>query len=369
MAEAAALTRRQALKLSAPLLAIPWCMGCAKNDNELNIYSWADYIGETTIADFSKITGIKVNYDTYNSTPEMEAKMLAGSTGYDVVDQSGVTLRDFVKAGVYARLDKSRLPNWKNLDPAVLAIASGYNPDSAFGMPYMWGTTGMTYNLDMVRQRLPDADLESLDTILDPANAAKLSDCGISLLDDQSLIWEVMSYLGKPQDAYSKGVMDDVVKTVKRIRPSVRTFDSSNFLVSLPNKDMCAVNTWSGDYATAKRRARDAGVDINLGYFVPKTRAPAWVDMFCIVADGQNRDNAYKFLNYMMIPEVIAKCTNHIKYANANLASRKFVDRSVLDDTTIYPTKDVLARLYAPRSMSAADSRLVNDALNAIKAG
>ena len=363
------ITRREALKVSAPLLAIPWCISCAKIEDGLNIYSWADYIGETTIADFSKISGIKVNYDTYNSTPEMEAKMLAGSTGYDVVIHSGVTLRDFVKAGVYDRLDKRRLPNWKNLDPAVLSIASGYNQDNAYGVPYMWGSTGMTYNLDMVRQRLPDADLESLDTILDPANASRLADCGISLLDDQSLIWEVMSYLGKPQDVYTKAVMDDVVKTVKRIRPYVRTFDSSNFLVSLPNKEMCAVNNWSGDYATARRRAKEAGVDINLGYFVPKTRSPAWVDMYCIVSDGLNKNNAYNFLNYMMIPEVIAQCTNHIKYANANLASRKFVDRSVLDDPTIYPTRDVLARLYAPKSLSAADSRLINDALNAIKAG
>ena len=362
------LTRRQALKATAPLLAAPWITSCAGDRNELNIYSWADYIGESTIADFTRLTGIKVNYDTYNSTPEMEAKMLAGSTGYDVVNQAGVTLRDFVKAGVYARLDKSRLPNWKNLDPDVLAIAQGYNPDNAYGMPYMWGTTGMTYNLDMVRARLPDADLESLDTVLDPAKAAKLADCGISLLDDQSLVWLVMSYLGKPQDVYSKAVMDDVVKTVKRVRPYVRTFDSSNFLVSLPNKELCAVNNWSGDYATARRRARDAGVDINLGYFVPKTRAPAWIDMFCLVADGLNRNAAYTFLNYMMIPEVIAKCTNHIGYANANRASRRFVDRSVLQDHTIYPTKDVLARLYTPKSLSAADNRLINDAIDAIKA-
>lgn len=362
------LTRREAITAAAPLLAASLCTGCAGSENELNIYSWADYIGETTIADFTRLTGIRVNYDTYNSTPEMEAKMLAGSTGYDVVNQAGVTLGDFVRAGVYARLDKRRLPNWKNLDPDVLAIGASYNPDNAFGMPYMWGSTGMTYNLDMVHQRLPDADLESLDTILDPANAAKLADCGISLLDDQSLVWLVMSYLGKPPDVYNQAVMDDVVRTVKRIRPYVRTFDSSNFLVSLPNRELCAVNNWSGDYATARRRARDAGVDINLGYFVPKTRAPAWIDMYCLVADGLNRDAAYTFLNYMMLPEVIAKCTNHIGYANANRASRRFVDRSVLDDTTIYPSKDVLARLYAPKPLSAADSRLINDAVDAIKA-
>ena len=362
-------TRRDALKLSAPLLAIPWCMSCSRAEDELNIYSWADYIGDTTIADFARLTGIKVNYDTYNSTPEMEAKMLAGSTGYDVVNQAGVSLGPFVKAGVYDRLDKSRLPNWKNLDPAVLTMASGYSPQSAYGMPYMWGSTGMTYNLDMVRQRLPDADLESLDVILDPANAARISDCGISLLDDQSLIWEVMSYLGKPRDVYTPAVMDDVVKAVKRVRPFVRTFDSSNFLVSLPNKEVCAVNNWSGDYSTARRRAKEAGVDVNLGYFVPRTSAPAWIDMYCIVSDGLNQNNAYKFLNYMMIPEVIAACTNHIKYANANLASRKFIDRSVLNDPTIYPTAEVMARLYAPKPLSEEDSRLINDALNAIKAG
>lgn len=362
------VTRREALLATVPLLALPWYAGCAADANTLNIYSWADYIGERTIADFSRATGIRVNYDTYNSSSEMEARMLAGSTGYDLVLHSGVTLRDFIHAGVYDRLDRRRLRNWTNLDPAVLAIAAGYNPDNAWGVPYMWGTTGMTYNLDMVRARLPHADLESLDVVLDPAMAEKLADCGISLLDDQSLIWEVMSYLGKPNDVYTPAVMNDVVAAVRRVRRQVRTFDSSNFLVALPNKELCAVNNWSGDYATAKRRAREAGVDINLGYFVPKTGSPVWIDMVCVVADALNKAAAYRFLDYLMIPEVIAECTNHIRYANANAASRRFVEPGILADPTIYPSAAVMKRLYAPKPLSQDENRMINDALNAIKA-
>lgn len=363
------LTRRDAIRRAAPIMALPFGAGCARTSNELNIYSWADYIGETTLADFTRATGIRINYDTYNSSSEMEARMLAGSTGYDLANHAGVTLRDFVRAGVYARLDRQRLPNWRNLDPDVLSLAAGYNPDNAYGVPYMWGSTGMTYNLDMVRQRIPDADYESLDLVLDPANAERLAGCGISLLDDTSLIWEVMSYLGKPRDVYNQAVMDEVIATVRRVRKHIRTFDEANFLVSLPNKELCAVNNWSGDYGIAKRRAREAGVDIDLGFFVPRTGAPAWIDMYCLVADGPNRDNAYLFLNYLMIPQVIAGCTNHIRYANANLAARRFVDRSILADRTIYPDKAVMDRLYAPKPLSEADNRLLNDTLNTIKAG
>ncbi|MBG1230772.1 polyamine ABC transporter substrate-binding protein [Aestuariivirga litoralis] len=367
------LTRRNALKLAGaavPALAMPYVQRAGAADKVLNVYSWTDYIGEKTIEEFTKKTGIKVTYDTYTSTNEMEAKMLAGSTGYDIVNHSGLTLQRFVKAGVYGKMELTKLPNWKNLDPDVLRIAEGFDPGHLYAFPYMWGSVGMTYNLDMVKERLPNADLTSLDTVFKPENSDKLADCGISMLDEPTdLIMLALGYLGVPHDTYKKEDMDKVIELFKPIRKNIRTFDSSNYLNAIPNKELCAINDWSGDYATAKSRAADAKVDINLGYFVPKTGAPAWVDFYASPADAKNKENALAFINYMMDPKVIADCTNFTNYANANLAAKKFVNKEVLEDPAVYPTKEVMAALYTPKALTEDDDRLLTDTLNAIKSG
>jgi len=367
------INRRNILKLAGtavPALAMPYVSRAEAADKVLNVYSWTDYIGEHTLADFTKKTGIKVTYDTYTTTNDMEAKMLAGSSGYDIVNHSGLTLQRFVKAGVYGKIDLTKLPNWKNMDPDVLRIAEGFDPTHEYGMPYMWGSVGMTYNLDMLKERLPNADLTSLDTIFKPENADKLADCGISLLDEPTdLLMLTLAYLGVPHDTYKKEDMDKVIELFKPIRKDIRTFDSSNYLNAIPNKELCAINDWSGDYATAKSRAADAKVDINLGYFVPKTGAPAWVDFYAVPADSKHKENAMTFLNYMMEPKVIADCTNYTNYANANLAAKKFVNKDVLSDPAIYPTKDIMAVLYSPKPLTEDDDRLLTDTLNTIKSG
>jgi putrescine transport system substrate-binding protein len=364
------VTRRKALKLAASstLFAMPFVHRAKADDAILNMYNWADYIGETTIEDFQKATGIAVTYDTYNSTDEMQAKMLAGSTGYDVVDMAGLNMARFVAANIFSKLDKSKLPNWKNLDPDILKIGEGFDPGFEHGMPYMWGSVGFTYDVDAIKQRLPGVDLESMDMFMKPENAAKLADCGISILDEPSdVIPLILDYLGKPRDTYNPEDLEAVKAAFKQVRQHVRTFDSSNYLNAIANKELCFVNNWSGDYATSKARAKEANLDLNLAYFVPKSGAPAWFDLFCIPADSPRKDNAHTFLNYMMEPEVIAKCTDFTNYANANLASKPFVSPDVLGNPAAYPSADVMKRLYTLKPLSEEADRKLTETFTAMK--
>ena len=349
---------------------MPFVKRARAQDKTLNVYNWADYIGETTIEDFQSASGIAVTYDTYSSAEEMEAKMLAGSTGYDVVVMAGLKLPAFIKAGIYQKLDRSKLPGFKNLDPEVLRILSGWDPQNEYGVPYTWGTVGISYNVDMVKERMPGAKLDSLDMLLKPENAAKLADCGISVLDSPTdVIPMVLRYLGKDGDTTNLQDYDAVVEAFKPVRQYIRTFDNTNYLNAIPNKELCLIGSWSGDYSTAKTRAAEAGVEINLEYHVPETGAPAWVDCLCVPADAPHKEEAYAFLEYLLQPEVIAKCTNFINYANGNLASRPFVDKAVLENPAVYPDQKVMQRLWAPKPFSEEQDRALTRAWQAIKSG
>ncbi|MEO6298999.1 MAG: polyamine ABC transporter substrate-binding protein [Paracoccaceae bacterium] len=360
-----ALTGLGAVALSAPFVRPSWAAA-----GSVNIYNWSDYIGESTISDFEAASGISVVYDLYASAEEMQAKMLAGSTGYDVVIMAGLTLPQFIKANIYQKLDKTKLKNWANLDPAILKIVEGFDPGNQFGEPYMWGSVGMTYNMDMIKQRLPGVDLNSLDAIMKPENAAKLADCGISLLDSPTDIgFMVMSWLGINPSTATQADYDKMVAAFKPIRQYINTFDNSNYLTTLPNKELCVANTWSGDYGVAKSRAKDAGVELDLEYFVPKTGAPAWFDLWCIPADAKNVDSAYAFLDYMLQPDVIAKCTDFTGYANANKAATALVDPAVSGDPAIYPDAETLTRMYTPLPQTEEQDRMLTRAWTEIKAG
>jgi putrescine transport system substrate-binding protein len=364
------ITRRTTLATLGAALAAPYVRPARAAGGSLNVYNWSDYIGETTIADFTSETGIEVVYDLYASAEEMQAKMLAGSTGYDVVVMAGLSMPQFIKAGIYEKLDRSKLTNWSNLDPEILKIVEGYDPGNQYSIPYMWGSVGVTYNLDMVKERLPDADLSDLGTLLKPENAAKLADCGISILDSpQDIGMMVLSYLGLDPDDATPADYAKMVEAFKPIRQYIATFDNSNYLTAIPNKELCAVNNWSGDYGVAKARAKEAGIDINLAYFVPKTGAPAWFDLLAMPADAGNKDNAYTFLNYMLRPEVIAPCTNLTGYANANKAATPLVDPAIVADPAVYPDEETLKRMYTPHPQTEEQDRDLMRAWTEIKAG
>ena len=364
------LSRRQLMAGASATLAMPWVRPSWASPGSVNVYNWSDYIGETTIQDFTSETGIEVVYDVYASAEEMQAKMLVGSSGYDVVLQSGLGLHRLVAAGVYQKIDRSKLTGWGYLDPAILKIVEGFDPGHAHGVPYTWGSVGIAYNLDMVKERLPNADLDSLDTLFLPENAEKLADCGISLVDSPTDIgFMVLRWLGLDVDTAGPAEYQKMAEAFARIRQYVTTFDNANYLTAIPNGELCAINSWSGDYGVAKARAKEAGIAINLTYRVPKTGAPAWFDLWSIPADARNVENAHKFIDYLLRPEVIAACTNFIGYANANKAATAFVDPAIAGDPAVYPDAETLSRLFTPRPQTPEQDAAITRIWNQIKTG
>ncbi|MFN3824551.1 MAG: polyamine ABC transporter substrate-binding protein [Pseudorhodobacter sp.] len=364
------LTRRHSLALFGGALAAPAVRPSWAQAGSVNVYNWSDYIGETTIADFEAETGIRVVYDLYASSEEMQAKILAGSTGYDVVLMAGLSLPQFVTAGVYQKLDRSKLTGWGNLDTEILRVVEGFDPGNQYGVPYMWGSVGFTFNMGLVRERLPDADLSDLATIFDPENAAKLADCGLSILDSPTDIgFTVMSWLGIDPNTAGPAEYRRMAEAFAPIRRHIATFDNSNYLNALPNKEICVANSWSGDYGVARARAEEAGIDIDLQYFVPRTGAPAWFDMWCLPTDAPNTENAYRFLDYLLRPEVIAACTDYTGYANANAAALPLVDPDISGDPAVYPDAETMQRLYTPAPQTEDQDREITRIWAEIKAG
>lgn len=358
------------LALGAAVLPFA-AFAAAAQENVVHVYNWVDYIGENTIAEFEAETGIKVVYDTYDASETKEAKLLAGRSGYDVVLHSGSKIPEFVAAGIFETLDKSKLPHWQHLDPEILKVLEGWDPGNNYGVPYMWGTTGITYNMEMVTERLgEDAPLDTLDIIMMPEYAEKVADCGISVLDSpRDVIPMLLSYLGKDPNSSDPADYDALVEAFLPVRQYIKTFDSSNYLNALPNKEVCVVNNWSGDYATAAWRAEEAGIEIELAYFVPQTGSPAWFDVWAIPADAPNKENAYKFIDFLLRPKVIADATNFTYYANANKDAAEFVDPDILEDTAIYPDAELMSRLWTNKVLDRSADRARVRAWSRMKTG
>jgi putrescine transport system substrate-binding protein len=342
------------------LAAVIACVAIAagaqsKEEKVLNIFTWPDYIGPNTIADFEREYGIKVNYDTYDSTEMAEARLLAGRTGYDVVDHAERYSARLIPIGVYQPLDRSRLTNWKNLDPQILQKLQTADPGNRYGVPYMWGTTGFTYNVRMIRERMPDAPVNSGDMIFKPEIARRFADCGISFLDEPTdVIPMVLLYLGRDPNSVDEKDLAEVEKVLKGVRPYIRYFSSAKMLIDLPNEEVCIAMSWSGDYAQAMHRAEEAGRPVELAYTIPREGTLAWFDLWFIPADAPHPENALLFLNYMLRPQVIADCSNEIRYAAPNLAAMPLLDPEVRDDPAIYPPEDIrrgmrVASLHDPK--------------------
>jgi putrescine transport system substrate-binding protein len=342
----------------------------ASAEGELNIYNWSDYIGENTIADFEKEYNVKVRYDTYDGNETLEAKLVVGNTGYDIVFPSSSFFARQIKSGIYQKLDRSKLANWSNLDQWVLKQQAAYDPGNAYAVPYMWGTNGITYNVDMIKQRLPDAPLDSLRLVFDPDVVSKFQDCGVSLLDSPEDVFPLaLAYMGK--DPTSQNPDDIVAATdmLMKVRPYIRNFDSMQYLNLLPNGDVCVAMTWSGDYAVAAQRAEEAGLKINLAYTVPKEGSNIWFDAMLIPKDAPHPDNAHLFLNYMLRAKVIADCTNYTYYANGNVAARKYVLKEILDDPAIYPDAETQKRMFPSVVRSEDVQRVITREWTRLKTG
>ena len=246
----------------------------AEEEKRLYIYNWTDFIGPETIAKFEKLTGIKVVYDVYDAEETMEARLLAGGSGYDVVSASTDYFSREIKAGVYETLDKTKLPNWKNLDPHVLAIQSDYDPGNAHAVPYLHSMNGFAYNVDMVRARMPNAPVDSLDMLFKPEVVSKFADCGVTFLDSaEDVLQLALRYLGLDPNTTKREDFKAAQDMLLKVRPYVRSFDSAEYLNGLANREVCVAMSWSSDYAMSHARAKAVGVNVNLAFSLPKEGA------------------------------------------------------------------------------------------------
>ena len=320
----------------------------ASEAKTVNVYNWSDYIAEDTLPNFEKATGIKVTYDVFDSDEMVETKLLAGSSGYDVVVPSLSFLGRQIQAGVFLPLDKSKIPNLKNVDPELLKRIALQDPGNQYAVPYLWGTSGIGYNVDKVKAAFGTTDVaNSWDLVFKPENLSKLKDCGVTLLDTPSeLIPIALNYLGEDPHSFDPATIDKAAALLKSIRPYVRNFHSSSYINDLANGDVCLVVGWSGDVIQARDRAEEAENGVNIAYSIPKEGAPQWFDMMAIPKDAKHVDNAYAFINYMLDPKVAAANTNFVTYPNAVLASKPMVDKSIAEDPTIYPPAEVDAKLF-----------------------
>ena len=365
---------------AALLAAVPRLS--AQPQRVVNFYNWSDYIAPTVLDEFSKATGIKVRYDTFDSNDTLEAKLLAGKSGYDVVVPTAYFLARQIQAGIFLKLDKAKLPNLVNAWPQIAERLAGYDPGNQYAVNYMWGTTGIGYNVKAARQilgagaaadALPDLDtslLNSWDDVFDPARIAKFKNCGVHLLDSSDDIMPAaLHYLQLDPNSSDPADLQKAADLLAAIRPYVRKFHSSEYLNALATGEICLVVGFSGDIKQAQKRAAEAKGTVAVGYSIPQEGAQLWFDNFAIPKDAPDPAEAHALIDYLLKPEVAAKNTNFISYANGNLASQKFIDQAILDDPTIYPDAATMAKLYTITAHDQKTQRLINRLWTRIKTG
>ncbi|MHB2055931.1 spermidine/putrescine ABC transporter substrate-binding protein PotF [Pantoea dispersa] len=347
-------------------------VGAQAGDKTLHVYNWSDYISADTVPNFEKQTGIKVVYDVFDSNEVLEGKLMAGSTGYDVVVPSSSFLARQLQSGVFQELDKSKLPNYKNLDPDLMAKVAQHDPGNKYAIPYLWGTTGIGYNIDKVKAALgADAPVNSWDLVLKPENLEKLKSCGVSFLDaPEEIFATVLNYLGKdPNSSDAKDYTGAATDLLLKLRPNIRYFHSSQYINDLANGNICVAIGWSGDILQAKDRAVKANNGVHLGYSVPKEGALAFFDMMAIPKDAKNLDAAYQWLNYIMDPKVIADVSNKMNYANGNKASLPLINADVRNNPGIFPTPEAMAKLFVLKVQDPKLDRARTRAWTKVKSG
>jgi len=335
-------------------------VGAAAAEGKLHFYNWSDYIGEETIPTFETRTGIDVTYDVFDSNEVLEAKLLAGSTGYDLVVPTGIFMERQVRAGVFRPLDKEKVPNLANLNPQLTDYLAQLDPDNKHAVIYMWGTTGLGLNVDMVTERLgTDAPMDSYEIFFNPEHLSKLADCGVHVLDAPTELLPIaLHYLGLDPNSDRREDFTAVEELLTPIRPYITKFHSSEYVNALANGDICLALGWSGDVLQAADRAAEADNGVTVDYVIPKEGTLMWFDTLAIPADAPNPDAAHVMINYLLEPEVSAAISNYVAYASANDAAKPFLDEEILTDTRIYPSDEVLARLFPDRASSQAVDRL-----------
>lgn len=311
------------------------------DDRVVRVYNWSDYIAEDTLEKFEAETGIKVTYDVFDSNEVLEAKVLSGQSGYDVVVPTSDYLARHIKAGAYQKLDKSKIPNWDNLDKELLDRLQNYDPNNEYGVPYQWGTTGIGYNVALVEEILgEDAPTNSWDLFFKPEYVSKLSQCGVAVLDSAGEVLPLaLSYLGLNPNSTDTKDYDAAGDLMKEIKPSVTYFHSSRYISDLANGDICLAIGWSGDVFQAMWRAEEAENDVEVAYYIPKEGTAMWSDMMAIPKDAPNADEAHEFINFILDAQIGADITNYVWYGSPNEAAKEFIDPEILDDPGVFPVE------------------------------
>jgi putrescine transport system substrate-binding protein len=341
------------------------------DERKVNFYNWSNYIAPGVLEDFTRETGIKVVYDTFDANETLETRLLAGKSGYDVVVPTAYFLQRQIKANVFQKLDRSKLPNLANAWPVVTQRLAVYDPGNQYAANYMWGTTGIGFNVKAAQKILgADAAIDSWDFVFKPENLAKFRDCGVHILDSADDIFPAaLSYLGFDPNSTKPADLEQAADLIGKIRPYVRKFHSSEYLSALATGEICLVVGWSGDIMQARSRAAEARNGIEIGYAIPKEGAQMFFDNLAIPADARNVNEAYELINYLYRPEVAAKNSDFLSYANGNLASQKFIDPKILNDRNIYPDDATLAKLFVITARDPATQRIINRLWTKVKTG
>jgi putrescine transport system substrate-binding protein len=367
--------RRAPVLLALSLLAAGLAAPSSAQERVVNVYNWSDYVEPTVIDAFTKETGIKVRYDTFDANETLETKLLAGKSGYDVVVPTAYFLERQIKAGVFQKLDKSKLKNIGNVWPEIAKRLAVYDPGNQYAVNYMWGTTGIGYNVKKARDVLkPDGPIEaamaSWDIVFKPEQLAKFKDCGVHMLDSSDdIVPAALHYLGLDPNTKNQADFDKAAELLTGIRPSVLKFNSSEYLNALASGEICLVVGWSGDIKQAQKRAAEAKGGIEIGYAIPKGGAQMFFDNFAIPKDAPHVDEAHAFIDYMLRPDVAAKNSNFLGYANGNIASQKLIDKAVLDDRTVYPDAATMASLYIITAHDQPTQRILTRLWTKVKTG
>jgi putrescine transport system substrate-binding protein len=336
----------------------------------VNVFNWSDYIDEEILTEFEAETGIKVVYDVFDSNDILETKLLAGSSGYDVVVPTGGFLQRQIQAGVFRKLDKSKLTNLGNMWDVIANRTAMYDPGNAYSVNYMWGTTGIGYNVDAAKERLGTETIDSWSVIFDPEQISKFTDCGVHILDAaDEMIPAALNYLGHDPNSKDVALIEAAGALLETIRPHVTSFNSSAYINALADGDACLATGWSGDVLQARDRAAEAENNVNVEYAIPKEGALMWFDQMAIPADAPHPENAHIFIDYIMRAEVAAKASNYVYYANGNEASQPLLEEDVIGDPAIYPTPEAVENLYVITPYGPREQRVVTRLWTKIKTG
>lgn len=352
------------MRLLALLAALCLAAPVSAQQRVVNVYNWTDYIDPYAVQQFQAETGIRVRYDLYDSLETLEAKLLAGKSGYDVVvPTSEPTFSRLVRAGALQRLDPAKLPSLAGIDPALARRVETSDPGGRHGAIYLWGTIGIAVNPLKLKQFAPDAPVDSWDLLLKPEHAKRMARCGIAMIDSAiDVIPTVLKYLGKSPDSTDAADLAAVERTLKAIRPHIRSFSSAGMIETLASGETCLAIAYSGDAIQAAGRAAEAARGVEIQYIAPKEGAQLWFDVFAIPADAPNPAEAHAFIDFMLRPKVIAGVTNHVSYPNAVPASRAMIDKAILDDPGIHPPEAIQAGFFTigavPQEATRARSRM-----------